>query len=259
VAARESAAREAVIHSPPAAAQEQRGSRLPDKVLLVQHMDDRRDDRVARHLSGRGFALQWCNPSVGDALPEQLNDYAVAVVYGGVQSVHDAERHAYMRAELDWIARWAALDRPYLGLCLGAQLLARALGARVGRHPHGLHEVGFVQVAPTRAGRHYFCGPLHVYQWHQEGFAIPDGGELLATGDVYPNQAFRAGGRAFGLQFHPEATAQMRGEWLDASAHMLSAPGAHGRQRQEADALRFEQPMEDWLLSFIDEHLLPGT
>jgi GMP synthase (glutamine-hydrolysing) len=222
-------------------------------------MDDCRDDRVARHLSGRGFALQWCNPSLGDALPGQLADYAAVVVYGGTQSVHDAEREAYMRAELDWIARWVAGDRPYLGLCLGAQLLARALGAAVGRHPEGLHEVGFVQVEPTDEGRRFFPGPLHVYQWHYEGFAVPDGGALLATGSVYPNQAFRAGERAFGLQFHPEATAQMRGEWLDASAHMLNAPGAHGRPRQEADAMRYEQPMEDWLLAFIDRHLLPGA
>jgi GMP synthase (glutamine-hydrolysing) len=141
-------------------------------------------------------------------------------------------------------------------LCLGAQLLARALGAHVGPHPGGLHEIGFVPVQPTHAGRRFFPGPLHVYQWHQEGFAVPDGGELLATGDVYPNQAFRAGKRAFGLQFHAEATAHMRAGWMDASAHMLNEPGAHGRERQEADAARFEQPMEDWLLSFIDSHLL---
>ena len=87
---------------------------------------------------------------------------------------------------------------------------------------------------------------------------MPDGGELLATGEVYPNQAFRVARRAFGLQFHPETTAQMRNEWLDACAHMLNEPGTHDRQRQTADARCFDQPMADWLLKLIDEHLLTG-
>ena len=231
---------------------------MPEKVLLIQHMADRRDDRLASHLSRRGFALEWCNPSQGDALPDHRGDYAAVVVYGGIQSVNDAERHAYIRAELDWIQRWITDDRPYLGLCLGGQLLARALDARVGPHPVGLHEIGFSPVHPTEQGRRVFPGPLHVYQWHYEGFEIPDGGELLATGEVFPNQAFRAGRRAFGLQFHPEVTSQMRREWLDASGHMLNQPGAHGRERQQADAKRFEQPMEDWLLALVDSHLLPN-
>ncbi len=231
---------------------------MSEKVLLIQHMADRRDDRVASHLSCRGFTLDWCNPSQGDALPDHRGEYAAVVVYGGIQSVNDAERHACIRAELDWIQRWIAHDRPYLGLCLGGQLLARALDARVGPHPDGLHEIGFVPVHPTKAGSPIFPGPLHMYQWHHEGFEIPDGGELLATGEVFPNQAFRAGRRAFGLQFHAEATARIRNDWLDASGHMLNEPGAHARERQEADARRFEQPMEDWLLALIDTHLLPA-
>lgn len=97
---------------------------MPDKVLLVRHMEDRRDDRVAVHLERRGLQLHWCNPSKGDALPGISGEYAAAVVYGGIQSVNEAQRHAYLRAELDWIQRWVADDRPYLGLCLGAQLLA---------------------------------------------------------------------------------------------------------------------------------------
>lgn len=230
---------------------------MTDTVLLIQHMDDGHQDRVANHLARRGFALEWCNPSRGDALPQRHGDYAAAVVYGGIQSVNDAERLAYIRAEIDWIEGWIAAERPYLGLCLGGQLLARAMGAPVGPHPGGLHEVGFVPVHPSAQGGRYFPGPLHVYQWHHEGFEVPDGGELLATGEIYPNQAFRVGRRAFGLQFHPEATPRMRGEWFDDAGHMLNAPGAHSRERQEADAKRFDGPMETWLTTLLDAHLLP--
>jgi GMP synthase (glutamine-hydrolysing) len=226
-------------------------------VLLIQHMDDGRDDRVAGHLSRRGFTLEWCNPARGDPLPEAGGGYAAAVVYGGIQSANDAPRDAWMRAEIEWIRRWVLDGGAYLGLCLGGQLLARALGAEVGPHADGLHEIGFVPVQPTAAGLDVFPGPLHVYQWHNEGFTVPDGGELLARGEVFSNQAFRVGDGAFGLQFHPEATARMRGEWLDASAHTLVAPGAHPRARQERDARRFDEPMEDWLLGFIDGHVLP--
>ena len=226
-------------------------------VLLLQHMDDPRDDRVAAHLAGRGFALEWRNPARGEALPAAAGDYAAVVVYGGVQSVNDAAREAWMRAELEWIRRWVLDGGRYLGLCLGAQLLARSLGAEVGRHRHGLHEIGFVPVSPTPAGRPVLPAPLHVYQWHNEGFDLPDGAQLLARGEVFPHQAFRVGTRAFGLQFHPEATPAMRSAWLTASAHALNAPGAHDRARQERDARRYDDAMAVWLRDFLDVHVLP--
>lgn len=232
---------------------------MAEKVLLIQHMQDGQDDRVARHLSRRGFVLEWRSPARGEALPRNHTDYAAVVVYGGIQSVNDAERLDFIGAEIDWIRRWVSADRAYLGLCLGGQLLARAMHARVAPHPGGLCEIGFVPVRPTALGRRFFPERLHVYQWHQEGFEIPEGGELLATGETYPNQAFRVGRRAFGLQFHPEATPRMRAEWLDASEHMLGMPGAHSRDRQEADARRFDAAMQAWLEALIDNHLLsPG-
>ena len=184
-----------------------------------------------------------------------------------VRAVYSARRAALLAAlgrHMPEGTRWiepAGGDAVWLTLPTGIDpsgLRDRALDARVGPHPEGLHEIGFVPVHPTVAGRRFFPAPLHVYQWHYEGFAIPDGADRLATGQVYPNQAFRVGRRAFGLQFHPEATPQMRRQWLDASGHMLDEPGAHGRERQEADAERFEQPMEDWLLALIDSHLLPA-
>ena len=93
------------------------------------------------------------------------------VVYGGIQSVNDAERHAYIRAELDWIQRWIADDRPYLGLCLGGQLLARALDARVGPHYcSAVDAMGLVyRILYTARARRGCAGasPGGLHQWRQ--------------------------------------------------------------------------------------------
>jgi len=94
-------------------------------------------------------------------------------------------------------------------------MLAKKLGAKVGPHPEGYCEVGYYPVHPTELGERLCdCWPDHVYQWHREGFDVPAGAELLMEGDAwFPNQAFRYGGMAFALQFHPEVTTAMIHRW----------------------------------------------
>lgn len=224
-------------------------------VLLVDHPVGKRDDRAARMLADRGYALRWCSPGKGDTLPERGDEFCGAVVYGGPESANDGDSKPYIRREIDWIGRWVAGGRPLLGICLGAQLLARALGARVAPHPQGLHEIGYVPVSPTEAGDGFLGAGLHVYHWHKEGFEVPEGAELLAVGPTFPNQAFRYGRRVYGLQFHPEVTRKVLVRWMEEAGHMLSAPGAHGAERQLADAQRFDAPMSRWLEGFLDSWL----
>jgi len=225
-------------------------------VLLIDHPVGKRDDRASRKLAERGYALEWRCPGKGDDLPP-ANDgrYCAAVVYGGPESANDDKR--YLKRELDWIDAWVARDRPFLGICLGAQLLARTLGARVARRDDGLHEIGYVPIAPA-AGCDGFLGcEMHVYHWHKEGFELPAGAELLAVGPTFPNQAYRYGSAAYGLQFHPEVTAQVLQRWCREASHMLDAPGAHDVARQMAEAQRFDEPMARWLDGFLDLWLGP--
>ncbi len=224
-------------------------------ILLVGHSSARESGRVTPLLEAKGYGTQWCCPVEGDALPLDPQAYAGAIVFGGVQSVNDAEACAYIRQEIDWISRFVDAGGRYLGICLGGQLLARALGAAVRHHPEGINEIGYYPVRPTEAGRSVMKEPLHVYHWHQEGFDVPDGAELLVAGSDFPNQAFRFGARAYGLQFHPEVTPEVASRWLDIAADHLTRRGAQCRATQTSGMARFDQAMHHWLDAFLDRWL----
>lgn len=227
------------------------------RVLLVIHSDDGRNDRAAQHLVERGVEIEWCWPARGELLPKANGGFDGAVVYGGLESVNSKDSKPYLKAELDWIDRWLAADKPFLGICLGGQLLAHSLGARVGPHPEGLHEYGFVEVTPTEAGRTVFPGPIHLYQAHYEGFDLPQGAELLAYSQSYPHQAFRYGARAFGFQFHPETTPEIMKRWLteDAGSDRMTQPGVDSLEKQAADSRLHDAPMDAWFRGFLDRWL----
>lgn len=222
------------------------------RILLVVHDDGPRDDRASSVLARAGHELHWRCPAEGDSLPPAADGFDAAIVYGGVQSANAHDSKAYIRRELDWVGDWAATGKPFLGICLGGQLLAHALGARVTPHPEGLYEQGFVEVRPTGAGRAVLDRPLHVYQSHEEGFDLPPDAELLFTGATYPHQGFRYAGTAYGLQFHPECTPEMMVRWLDLDQERQTKPGAHSRDRQIADSARFDAPMAAWFTRFLE-------
>ena len=188
---------------------------VPKKIAIVVHQEQSRPGRVGALLEKRGYELHRLCPNLGCDLPEDMSDYAGVVIFGGPMSANDCGTLAGIKCELDWIPKVIEAGVPYLGLCLGAQLLTRALGGRVSPHPEGKIEVGYVDIEPTEAGRAWFKGPMKVYQWHREGMDIPDCCELLATNDTYPVQGFRCGPNAFGFQFHPEVTLRDEGD-LDA-------------------------------------------
>jgi GMP synthase (glutamine-hydrolysing) len=132
-------------------------------------------------------------------------------IFGGPMSANDPDD--FVRSEIDWISVPLRDQRPFLGICLGAQMLAMQLGARVAPHPEGRAEIGYYPILPTTAGLK-ICPdwPDQVYHWHREGFELPDGAELLAEGGDFPIQAFRSG-HSFGFQFHPDVTYAMMHRW----------------------------------------------
>jgi len=224
-------------------------------ILLIDHPVGRRDDRASAQLQAMGYRLEWCSPGRGDRLPPSDGDYAAVVCYGGVESANDAAATPYIRDEIEWIGRWVEGGGRYFGICLGGQLLASALGGRVARHREGLHEIGYVQIEPTAAADGFLGAPMHVYHWHNEGFEVPASAELLAAGPVFPNQAFRYGDRAYGIQFHPEVGREVMQRWIGEAAFMLSEPGAQSGEQQLAGCQRYDAEMAAWLRQFLENWL----
>ncbi|MEH2564796.1 GMP synthase (glutamine-hydrolyzing) [Bradyrhizobium sp. AZCC 2289] len=219
-------------------------------VLVVLHQETSTPGRVGNALRALGYCLDIRRPRFGDPLPETLDRHAGAVIFGGPMSANDGDD--YVRREIDWIEVPLREQRPFLGICLGAQMLAKQLGAPVAPHPEGRVEVGYYPIRPTRAG-HVLCPnwPDRVYHWHGEGFELPAGCELLAEGDDFPVQAFQSG-NAFGLQFHPDVTYAMMHRWTTRGCVRMDSPGARPRHLHFEDRAVRDVAERAWLKNFID-------
>jgi GMP synthase (glutamine-hydrolysing) len=226
-------------------------------VLIVLHQKQSSPGRVGLHLHARSVPMDIRRPREGDKLPATLARHSGAIIFGGPMSVNEPDEH--VRAEIEWIKVPLTENKPYLGICLGAQMLARHLGAAVGPHPEGKAEVGYYPIHATQAGRSLVSDwPQAVYQWHREGCALPRGAELLAEGDLFKVQAFRYGANAYGIQFHAEVTHAMMCQWTTRGDDRLSLPGARPRAAHFADRPVYDLAIRNWLFDFLDHWLLPA-
>ena len=146
-----------------------------------------------------------------------LQDIGGLIVFGGEMNVDQVEQHPYLLAERQLMRRAVDAGKPVLGICLGAQMLARALDAPVYRAP--VRELGFKRIRLTESGREdrllsAFQDGDCLFQWHEDTFELPKGAELLAVGDDVRHQAFRYGANAWGVQFHFEVDRDGVDGWL---------------------------------------------
>jgi GMP synthase (glutamine-hydrolysing) len=202
----------------------------------------------------RGYTLDIRRPRYGDPLPETLEHHAGAIIFGGPMSANDPDD--YIGVETEWIGVALREKKPFLGICLGAQMLARHLGARVYEHPKQHVEIGYHPIKPTAHARRFGGWPQRVYQWHREGFDRPSGATVLATSEgSFENQAMVYGETAVGVQFHPEITYAMVNRWSGSNPHRLTAPGAQDRPSQLSDHLSHGPNVRRWLDSFMPSWL----
>ena len=229
---------------------------MSQKVLLVMHQATSDPGRVGEAIRTRGFELDIRIPAIGHPLPKTMEEHGAAVIFGGPMSAND-DHEEFIREETKLIDVLLKAETPYLGICLGAQIMARALGARVAEHEEGLREVGYYQLTPAEEDCRFFKNPMMAYQWHREGFDLPEGATLLACGNYFPNQAFQVGKNAYGIQFHPEVTEAMNRRWATKAAHMLTDPGAQSKEQQLEGRRKYDSHMKLWLDNFLDHWLPP--
>lgn len=177
-------------------------------------------------LRRRGYTVHYYDIGVHELWTLDVGKIDLLIVLGGPIGAYDEQTYPFLKDELELISQRLDARLPLLGICLGAQLMARALGAAV--RPMGVKEIGFAPVNLTDAGHHSVLAALPldvpVLHWHRDQFDIPSGAHGLAYTEICPHQAFALGDHALGLQFHLEADAKRIEQWLVAyAAELMSA------------------------------------
>ena len=224
-------------------------------ILIIVHSEVSTPGPIGHMLMDKGYRLDIRRPCLGEALPPTMAAHDGAVIFGGPMSANDADD--WIAREIDWISVPLKENKPFLGVCLGAQMLAMQMGGKVAPHPGGEVEIGYYPLRPTPAGEILGPWPGHVYHWHREGFSLPSGAEQIAIGDRFENQAFRHGTNTYGIQFHPEVTRLTMHRWTVIGAHRFVLPGAQTRQAHLDGNLVHDGPVKLWLKRFLD-HWLDG-
>lgn len=188
-------------------------------------------------LRARGFEIHHLQAGVDDLSP--VRDADLAIVLGGPIGADEVDLYPWLADELDAVSSRTRALRPTIGICLGAQLMALALGARV--VANGTKEIGYAPLTLTAAGERSplaVLGGSSVLHWHGDRFDVPDGAELLAGSAVCAQQAFSVGKNLLALQFHAEADPHALERWLIGHACELAQVGVDPRALR-ADAQRF--------------------
>jgi GMP synthase (glutamine-hydrolysing) len=189
-------------------------------VLIVKNVFSEGPGTIADYLAARMIPSSIIDLSIGDAAPEP-ESFTHLLIMGGPMAVYEMDQHPYLVTEAKLIERAIKAGKQVLGVCLGAQMLAHVLGARV--YPGGQKEVGWYEVSLTDEGMHDPVmstlalsrkNAAQVFQWHGDTFDLPADAVRLASSDLYPNQAFRYKDRVYALQFHIEVTPAIVREWL---------------------------------------------
>jgi GMP synthase (glutamine-hydrolysing) len=188
-------------------------------ILLIGHDENETFGVAPRGLTARGVEVVEHRGPSGDALPG-LDEVSGIIVFGGAMNVDMTDEHPYLLDERAFVRRALAAGIPCFGICLGAQMLARASDRKV--FPAPAREFGFNPLRLTAAGEgdpllSAFEDGGMVFHWHQDTFELPEAATVLATGDEVHLQAFRIGNHAWGTQFHLEIDRSELELWLDAA------------------------------------------
>jgi GMP synthase (glutamine-hydrolysing) len=237
------------------------------RLLVFQHVSFEILGTLHPLLKARGFRIRYANFGRHPEARPEVSRYNGLVVLGGPMNVDDLTWYPHLAVEVELIRQAIEQGLPVLGICLGAQLIAKALGAPV--YANGGKEIGWYEVSPTPAAQddplfRDFGAVEKLFQWHGDTFALPAGAVQLATSRSCPYQAFRYGATVYGFQFHLEVDEPLIERWLRVPAH--GAELAAGCERSHPEVIRRETALNidrsQWLSDrvfgrFIDLFNLP--
>ena len=213
------------------------------RLLVVQHEPSSPPGLLGPAADAVGVELQVVE-APGEPVPVRLDGADGLVVLGGEMDADETDPYPHLTRTIDLVRDAAAREAPVLGICLGAQLAAAALGGRAYPGPAG-EELGWTKVELTEAGRAdpvlgALQEPVELFEWHHDTFDPPPGATLLAGGAVYPGQAFRLGS-VVAVQFHPEVDGPLLAGWWATSTPPPDYPideAVAGANRNAANATR---------------------
>lgn len=225
-------------------------------ILYLQHVPFEGLGSIERWALENGHSLSRVRLFAGDPFPS-LERFQWLIVMGGPMSIYDEKDHVWLKAEKWFVRQVIEAGKPVLGICLGAQLIADVLGAKVTKGKH--KEIGWFPVrldeafAQTRLGQ-ALPAEMNVFHWHGETFELPAGAHLIGSSEVCENQGFIYGDRVIGLQFHLEMTATGAQELISCSLdELVDAPYIQTADEMLADESRFADTNR--LMRTILEHL----
>lgn len=225
-------------------------------VLIIKNVAAEGPGTIGAHLKSKNIPFSVVDLYRDDAVPK-VELYSHIVVLGGPMAVYEMHLHPYLKDEALLIEKAIKAGKHVLGVCLGAQMLAHVLGAKV--YPGGQKEIGWREVSLTDEGMQDRC--MHqlsfdgryaaqVFQLHGDTFALPQGAVRLASSPVYPNQAFRFSDRVYALQYHIEVTPEIVRKWLSHEREI-----DHGAIDVDSDRIypRYRERAERFYRCFFDD------
>jgi len=223
--------------------------------MAIRHLDFEDLGTLEALLASRGYAVRYLDATIDDLRSVDTTATDLLVVLGGPIGAFDDAIYPFIGDELAVILQRLDSQRPLLGICLGAQLIARALGAGVASM--GVKEIGFAPLTLTPDGEASplaALGRVPVLHWHGDTFDLPQGAQLLASSKIYENQAFSLGSNVLALQFHAEADSRRIEQWLightcELSAAGIDIPALRAQSQEVGSGLRAAgtRMLADWL------------
>tara|TARA_B100001123_G_C15343074_1_gene1035842 strand:- start:7394 stop:8095 length:702 start_codon:yes stop_codon:yes gene_type:complete len=222
------------------------------KILFLSHHNENDLGYFQSYFKKNNFKIEIIYPLSDSNLPSNFNNYEGVIILGGAMCVSETNKYPKILNEIIWIKNLIKIKFPIVGICLGAQLIAKASGAEVDYNKDAIVEVGYKDLIINYEDPVIKGIPNKVFEWHTQGCTLPKNAKLLASNPTFETQAFMIGNNIFGFQFHPEILEDMIVSWGSKSPEILLKKGASPINDQLKEHTKYSKDIQKWLEFFLD-------